>query len=583
MKGSLRLKLIIGFCAVTIPMFIFLMYNNYYAMDVVRTQVGQSNKNLLSMYMNQIDSTFENIDNYLYTFIMKDSDLAIIGHSNLASNEAVIAKQRIWNKMNEDLTNLKNANMIFVYSIEQQDLLNTLFIGNSNESFLRFETVKSVLSEYIQDNEAEGFMDNRWRLIHKDGEIALIRLVQTQFNQVVGAWIDINNLMIPLNFLDLGNHGEALIVSDQGVPLTELSIDEMNKPNYRITLPNEEDLFSTLSMNINYLLVSAKSQYGDINLAVLIPESTLLQRLPYFQRLIFIIPLMGLVILVFYLIFLQNILLKPMKQLITGMRRIKQGEFETRLHNDKSREFIMINETFNDMVNQIQGLKINVYEEQIRTQQAELNHLQVQINPHFLLNSINIIYNLAELKKNDLIKKLSTHLANYFRFITRTNKSIVTVSQEMQHIESYLEIQQLRFPQHIHYKTCVEPGLEEVAILPLIIQPFVENAILHGFQMGDEAFCITVAVTRSKEKPDKLYEVLISDNGRGIEPDKLLELQQDTWQSDSVDNHLGVWNVRRRLKLRYGDSSQLQFEPGHPRGIVIRMVIPIDKGVENHV
>ncbi|WP_373231719.1 histidine kinase [Cohnella sp.] len=574
MKASLRLKLIIGFCVVTIPMFIFLMYNNYYAMKVVRTQVAQSNKNLLSMYMNQIDSTFEAIDHYLYTFILKDSDLAIIGHTNQNNNEAVIARQRIWNKMNADLTNLKNANMLFVYSIEQHDLLNTLFISNSNES-LRFETVKSVLNRYLQDNEDVGFMDNRWRLIHRDGEIALIRLVQTEFNQVVGAWIDVSNLMIPLNFLDLGNDGEAFIVSEQGVPLTELSIEEMNKPDYRITLPNEEDLFSTLSMDINYLLVGAKSQYVDIYLSILIPESTLLQKLPYFQRLIFIIPLMGFVILVFYLIFLQNILLKPMKQLITGMRRIKQGEFETRLNNDKSREFIIINETFNEMANQIQGLKINVYEEQIRTQQAELKHLQVQINPHFLLNSINIIFYLAELNKNDLIKKMSTHLANYFRFITRTNKSIVMVSEEMKHIENYLEIQQLRFPQHIRYKTYVEPGLEEAAILPLIIQPFVENAVLHGFQMGEEAFCICVNVTRSKEQPDKLYEVQISDDGRGIEPGKLLELQQDSWQSDSGDNHLGIWNVRRRLKLHYGDTSQLQFEPGHPRGIIIRLVIPI--------
>jgi len=582
MKASLRLKLIIGFCAVTIPMFIFLMYNNYYAMDVVRTQVGQSNKNLLSMYMNQIDSTFKNIDNYLYTFAMKESDLAIISHTNQNNNEVMIAKQRIWNKMNADQTNLKNAHMIFVYSIEQQDLLNTLLIANSNLN-LKFETVKSVLSRYIQDNEAEGFTDNRWRLINTDGEIALIRLVETEFDQVVGVWIDVSNLMIPLNFLDLGNQGEAFIVSDQGVPLTKLTIEEMNKPGFRMTFPKEEELYSTLSMDINYLLVDAKSQHGDIHLSVLIPEGTLLQRLPYFQRLIFIIPLMGLVILVFYLIFLQNILLKPMKQLIKGMRRIKQGELETRLYNNQSREFIMINETFNEMVNQIQDLKINVYEEQIRTQQTELKHLQVQINPHFLLNSINIIYNLAELNKNDLIKKMSTHLAQYFRFVTQTNLSVVTISQEMKHIENYLEIHQLRFPQHIRYETYVELGLEEVAILPLLIQPFVENAIIHGFQMVEETFCIRVSIIRSKEQPDSVYEVLIIDNGKGIAPNKLIVLQQESWQSDSSESHIGIWNIRRRLRLHYGDASQLQFEQGHPKGVIIRLLIPIQEGVDNHV
>ncbi len=579
MRASLRLKLIIGFCAVTIPMFIFLMYNNYYAMNVVRTQVAQSNKNLLSMYMNQNDRIFENVNTYLYTFIMKDSDLALYSRQNSEYSEYFLSKVRLQNKMNADLNNFNNVNMFFVYSFEDQELLSSSFLGSNYE---KFESIKSDLNKYILDHKAEGFTDNRWRLIHSGNETALIRLVQSEFNQVIGAWIDVSNLMSPLHFLELGKQGQALMVSNEGVPLTPLSNDVMNKPDFKLTLPKEEDLFSTLSMDINYLIVDAKSQYGDIHLAVLIPESTLLQRLPYFQRLIFIIPLMGFVILVFYLIFLQNVLLKPMKQLIKGMRRIKQGELDTRLYNDKSREFMIINETFNEMVNQIQSLKINVYEEHIRTQQAELKHLQVQINPHFLLNSINIIYNLAELKRNDLVKKMSTHLANYFRFITRTNMSLVTVSQEIKHIESYLEIQQFRFPQHMRYETYVDPSLEDAAILPLIIQPFVENSVLHGFQMGPEAFNIRVSITRSKEQPDRLYEVHISDNGTGIDSGKLLELQQDSWQSDS-DNHLGIWNVRRRLKLHYGDASQLQFESGNPSGVVIRLLIPIQKGVDNHV
>lgn len=579
MSSSLRVKLIIGFCAITIPMFIFLFYNNYYAMKVVRTQVGQSNNNLLSMYMNQIDSTLENIDNYLYTFTFKDSDdLALYSQNNPDYSEYMLAKVRLQNKMTADLNSFKNANMFFVYSLDDQALLSTSFLGSNAE---KFESVKSVLNKYM--HQAEDFTNNRWRLIRSDEETALVRLVKTDFNQVIGAWVDVSNLMVPLHFLDLGQQGQAFIVSTEGVPLTGLSIEEMNKPDFSIALPNEGDLFSTLSMDINYLIVNAKSQYGDIHLAVLIPESSLLQRLPYFQRLIFIIPLMGLIILLFYLVFLQNVLLKPMKQLITGMRRIKQGELETRLTGNESKEFVLINGTFNDMVNQIQGLKINVYEEQIRTQQAELKHLQVQINPHFLLNSINIIYNLAELNKNDLIKKMSTHLAQYFRFITRTNISEVTVSQEIKHIESYLEIQQLRFPQHLKYETYVEPGLEEALILPLIIQPFVENAVLHGFQIVEEIFCIRISITRSKEQSDKLYEVQISDNGKGMEAQKLRELQKENLHSDHGESHLGIWNVRNRLNLHYGQISQVRFEPGHPRGTVVHLIIPIQTGGDRHV
>ncbi|HEY0827417.1 MAG TPA: hypothetical protein VGE40_04945, partial [Bacilli bacterium] len=245
MRASLRLKLIIGFGVVTIPMFIFLMYNNYYAMNVVRMQAGQSNKNLLSMYMNQIDHTLDNIDNYLYTFIVQDSDLALYSGNNPDNNEYMLSKVRLQNKMNKDLNNLTNANMIFVYSFQEREILSTSFLGSNTE---KFDSVRSVLNKYMLDHEAEGFLDNRWKLIHNDRETALIRLVQTEFDQVIGVWIDVSNLIIPLNYLDLGQQGQALIVSNEGVPLTQLSIEEMNKPGYRMALPNEEDLFSTLTM-----------------------------------------------------------------------------------------------------------------------------------------------------------------------------------------------------------------------------------------------------------------------------------------------------------------------------------------------
>jgi two-component system sensor histidine kinase YesM len=563
-------------------MFIFLMYNNYYAMKVVRTQVAQSNKNLVSMYMNQIDSSFEEINNYIYNFVAQDedSDLVSLSHNDSNNPEHFLSRVRVQNKFNKSIISFKNANMFFVYSVRDQDLLSTAFLGGD---FDKLQSISNVLKSYIMDHEQEGFDHKRWKLVGRGNEMGIVKFVTTESNLIVGAWVDVNKLIIPLNYLDLGQQGQALIVTSEGVPLTKLSIEEMNKPGFRLTLPDEHQLYSTLSMGLNYLLVDTKSQHGEFHLDVLIPENTLLQRLPYFQRLIFIIPLMALMILGFYLVFLQNILLKPMAKLITGMRRIKQGELETRLSNDKSREFMLINETFNEMVNQIQGLKINVYEEQIRTQKAELKHLQVQINPHFLLNSINIIYNLAELKKNDLIKQMSTHLAQYFRFITRTNLTIVKVSQEMKHIESYLEIQKLRFPKYLSYETWVEPGLEDIAILPLIIQPFVENAVLHGFEMGEEIFYIRVSVSRSKEQPDRLYEVQISDNGKGIEAGKLLELQKEDLQSDYGESHLGIWNVRHRLNLYYGQVSQLTFEPGHPNGMVIRLLIPIQAGGESHV
>jgi two-component system sensor histidine kinase YesM len=97
-------------------------------------------------------------------------------------------------------------------------------------------------------------------------------------------------------------------------------------------------------------------------------------------------------------------------------------------------------------------LKINVYEEMMKAQEAEFKHLQAQINPHFYLNSLNVIYSLSSLGENRLVERMTEHLADYFRFITRAHRDSITVEEELEHIRNYLEIQSLRFPEKLAYR-----------------------------------------------------------------------------------------------------------------------------------
>ena len=103
-------------------------------------------------------------------------------------------------------------------------------------------------------------------------------------------------------------------------------------------------------------------------------------------------------------------------------------------------------DTFNTMMDEIHKLKINVYEEQLATQRSELKHLQLQINPHFLFNSLNIVYHLASVKNLALIQEMILCLVQYFRFMFRSNSHFVSLSDELDHTRNYLTIQQMRFP-----------------------------------------------------------------------------------------------------------------------------------------
>lgn len=572
-RASLRFKLIVGFLAVTVPLFCLLIYINFYAMDVVRNQVGQSTKNMLAMYMNEIDRTLEDGENYIYNYVARNSDLTAYARSQQGSADYFFTKVRVQNEMLADISGFDHVNMIFVYSQASGELLSTQYRGGDAEDAAK---AGEALRRFISTQDDAAMAEKKWKVIRFGKESAIVRLVKTEYGQVMGMWIDMNRLMVPFQYLDLGDSGQALFVAADGSILTDTPVG-IKAPDSKLALPDPSEPYTQLMGDKDYIVVANQSAFAEIYLTVLVPEARLLQQLPYFQRIFYVIPLVGAAILSVYLLFLRNTLLKPMNDLIKGMRQIKRGELKTRLKDEKSKEFLIINETFNDMASEIQDLKINVYEEQIRTQKAELKHLQAQINPHFLLNAINIIYNLAELNKNELIKRMSTHISKYFRFVTRTNVNYVSVSTELEHIESYLEIQRLRFPNYLTFELAMDPGLEHAAIPPLLIQPFVENAIKHGFEMSEEPFRIYVHVrsaeASSEESP--YYEVFISDNGRGMTEEQLSELQFEKPIQYDGDGSLGIWNVRQRLKLQYGTAAELSIRPGIPKGTCIFLVIPL--------
>lgn len=549
-QASLKSKLIIGFLVVTVPLFALLMYNNFYAMNVVRTQVAQSNDNLLSMYMNEIDRTLENNQSYLYSFVNYNADLNVYHRAEPESAEYYFSKVRLQNKMMTDIINYANTGLLFVYSAADGELLSTPYrVGDQ----AKLESVGAAIADYIAGQSEAALLDKKWKVILSGAEAGIARLVRTEYGDVVGAWIEIDKLMVPLQYLNLGRNGQAFFTTSDSVPIAR-------------TLPDEPGQFLT---------VSKASAQADIRLEVRIPEEVLLQQLPYFQRLIFVIPFIGACVLAFYLLFLRNTLLKPMNRLIKGMRRIRRGELDTRLTGVGSREFLTINENFNAMASEIHTLKINVYEEQIRTQKAELKHLQAQINPHFLLNAINIVYQLAELKKTELIQKMATHITKYFRFVTRTNLQLVPVRTELEHIESYLEIQQLRFPQYLVFGLDVDEELRDAAIPPLLIQPFVENAIKHGFEIAGAPFEVRVSVRKDAERPEAFCEVRIADNGKGIDPEQLRQWNDGSVEPDFADGQLGIWNVRQRLELIYGHAAELRFGHAVPKGTIAAMRIPL--------
>jgi two-component system sensor histidine kinase YesM len=564
-KQSLRFKLIIGFIVITVPLVGLMLYNNYYASNTIREQVAESNKNSMILYSQQIEAALNKETNFLYNVAVEDPNLAELPQLLRDSTDYYLTKARVLNTFTRYHRFDNSVDFQFVYSLQNRDLFTTPIKDSSYE---RLTAIRLTIDNIVKSVKPDSDFFREWRAVeYIKGKYALIRLVNTGDDLYLGAFIELENLVIPLDIIQ-SEEGFAGFLNYQGHMITNavvidsgnsISLDTGPSGGYQVVKQNGR----------HYIAVTTPVQGTDVILSVFVPEAQMLKDLNNFRRGIILISVGALFILVIYLVYLNDIILKPMNNLVHGMRRIKHGDWNIRLQSSKAKEFAIINETFNSMAAEIHELTSSVYEEQIKAHKAELKHLQLQINPHFLLNTINIIYNLAEIKNYSVIQLMCMNLVKYFRFTTRTNQVAVTIQEEMEHMESYIKIQQVRFPERITYEIQIENGAEEAAIPPLLIQPFIENAIKHGFDFMDHPFHIYIAIGLIEQER---MRIVILDNGNGFPEEMLEKLGSGSYLEHQNGEHLGISNVQYRIKHLFGDGARLEFD--NAPGARIQIVLP---------
>jgi Predicted signal transduction protein with a C-terminal ATPase domain len=565
------------FLVFALPLVALFIINNKYAIKVVRNQVAQSNKNLLSLYMNQIDQNLEYTDTYLYNLAACNTDLLCLELSEEEnSNTYNFARIQLWDLISNDIKNYKSIDLFFIYSIVNNDLLITQSFGNS---YGEREIVKKEIFEILKNKRIpDDYQFDKWLIYHLADQYYFCHLVRSG-DIYVGAWVNAQKLMIPLKLVDFGENGKAMLATGNYEPMDGSAFIKENK----IDLTYKGNVYSLSGDKVKYLVVEEKSTRGEFNLIALIPDSIILEKLPYFQKIAAYVPLAAFLILLIYLFLFRKIVLIPIYRIVTVMKKIKNGDWEIGITpRSETNEFRLMEETFNNMISKIHDLKINIYEEQIKLQKAELKHLQLQINPHFFLNSLNMIYQLAQVGKYKLIQEMSLCLVNYFRFMFQSNLNFISLRDEIKHTRNYLHIQELRFPDYLTYEISAPDSLLECLIPPLMVQTFVENTIKYAVTL-DDPIHISINITPYEAESRAMIKVLIYDTGKGFPKEVLDRLQLETDNDSEQVEHIGIWNVQRRLRMLYKGEAGITFYNRIDGGACAEIYLPMiaDKGMED--
>lgn len=563
--NSIRFKLVAGLLCVTVPLITLLIYNNFYSIHVVHNQVASSIKNLISLYEGQIDTQLQDADRNLLSLVTSDYDIRSMNTPN-SEDEYQLAKHSVSVKLSSDIVLYKSVDAFYVYSQSRQDLLD---VFKASVTFSERDQVEQYLQRLLSEHPNLAEIRGIWFVQKIGQDYYMLRVIQSG-DLYIGAWVNAKTLLIPLNLINLGNEGSALFVTNQG----ELMVSTNPLVDENIDFSKSFQQFYISGSKNNMLIVGEPSQKGDFNLVAVIPDKQILQNLPSLTRIIEVISLASIVLIPISLFFLRHILLVPLKRMIAVMRRINNGNVNVRIESyPASDEFLLVNQTFNRMMSQIEELKINVYEEQLSKHKAELQHLQLQINPHFFMNSLNILFNLAQVKNYELIQEMTLCLVQYFRFMFRSNLTFVMLREELQHVRNYIRIQELRFPNSLTCTIDSPDFLENIPIPPLVIQTFLENSIKHSVTL-DEPVHISVAIDLMETGLEPYIEIIIRDTGKGFSEDVLAEIRSGNRVVDEQGEHIGIWNVRKRLQLLYGEHAAISCYNGFPSGAVIEIKLP---------
>lgn len=282
---------------------------------------------------------------------------------------------------------------------------------------------------------------------------------------------------------------------------------------------------------------------------------------------------MGLLLLLVIILsyYIPRSITMPITRISRVTNQVAKGNLSVRAAAESGAEARMLSDSLNAMIDKINELLDQVTTEQIRLRKAEFELLQAQINPHFLYNTLDTIVWLAEAGDQKRVVSMVGNLSDFFRTSLNQGKDIISIREELAHVRSYLEIQQVRYQDILRYEITVPEDLYEYKIPKITIQPLVENALYHGIKNKRGQGTITITGERSENG----FVLYVRDNGIGMTQERLNEVRAGIQKLSYTGKEIyGLYNVNERIRLNFGETYGISIESTYGEGTCVSISLP---------
>lgn len=577
-QTSIFIKLILIFLAVIIPLYAMSLMINEWGAESIKHEISSSILSKVHFYLNSLETEISRIKNRQLEYL-RDDNLQMLCAA--ADKMTDYEKVRAINELRRKLLDTRDSS-IYIKNVS----IHIPLLG---------KTISAERAPVVMDkDEFEALVG-----MSKKGSATVIYWNNRIFMNIYLPYLLSPGTDIPLYLCDIElstfELGKALSqfvdYPGSGFVLINQKQDwfAANKENSDVLMAVKQFLqnrngknpvygIETIKIGLKKYIVSfERSYYLGMTLLAYVPEEEVMGHLRNYRIWFWALSFISILIMLFFSYSIFRLIYQPLLKLVRSFRKVDDGELDISIRHSGNDEFRYLYAHFNIMLEKLKSLIRQVYEEKILVQNAELKQLQSQINPHFLYNSFFLLYRIAKTRDFDKVCQVSQLLGNYFQFITRSAANEITLSMEINHARTYVEIQTMRFSSRIHVEFDDLPADCEKLMVPrLILQPIIENAYEHGLNNKINGGMIQIKII----KLDDRLCISVEDNGEEMDDDKLDTLRGALAFNGRETESTGIINVHRRLQLKFGSGSGLYVLRGELGGLRVEINILFSRGEE---
>lgn len=530
--GHLSVKIILGILIAIIPLNIIAIQSMINMDQQMRDTTRYTIQNISDVYATSLNAAMDRADRYMYNLVNKES----YGIQMREQSDTIdYMNGKIWSirDMNNNLPVSEWFCGHYVYLPEKDELAYSSTNGHISQS----AAMKSYLNDHI------ALMDNqrKWTVMKVDNVQYLFHIVSSN-GIVYGSFIDLTAV------------------------LNEIS-DSIHYTNYSVAYVDKKEV----SAHPNEVIINTELNKAIGTLCIKIENVNIFGTEKVWEKIQQALIILCLACAPFMLSFLRKLVIKPLNQLNKAHYQIEIGNWDYRIKDKaNSMEINHVFQSFNQMAENMKDLKLDNMQKELEKQQLELTNLQLQIRPHFLLNTFNLMFNLTSKGDMKNIQSLILYLSDYFRYIFRSENELELFDKELKLIKGYMESVKLRYPGRIDIVYSIDPEIPMVMVPPLLIHNFVENIIRHALKSEGKLHIMLCATYE-----ERVVTFQISDDGNGMPQDEVDYINRGGFVDDT-GSHVGLANSYKLLKYFYGDTASIHVDSELNGGTMFTISFPYD-------